>query len=63
MVTAAAAHVPTELLAQLNDGGQMIIPVGEATQVLMLITREGDRFSQQRIEAVKFVPLLAGELS
>ena len=62
MVTAAAAQIPTELLAQLRDGGQLIIPVGESNQVLMLITREGDRFSQQQIEAVKFVPLLAGDL-
>lgn len=62
MVTAAAAQIPMELLAQLRDGGQLIIPVGEATQVLMLITREGERFSQQQIEAVKFVPLLAGDL-
>jgi len=62
MVTAAAAQIPTELLAQLRDGGQLIIPVGESSQILMLITREGDRFSQQQIEAVKFVPLLAGDL-
>jgi protein-L-isoaspartate(D-aspartate) O-methyltransferase len=62
MVTAAAAQIPTELLAQLRDGGQLIIPVGDSTQVLMLITREGERFSQQQIEAVRFVPLLAGDL-
>lgn len=62
MVTAAAAHVPTDLLAQLADGGQLIIPVGDANQVLTLITREGERFTQQQVEVVKFVPLLAGEL-
>lgn len=63
MVTAAASEVPVELLQQLVDGGQLIIPVGEKTQTLMLITREGDRFSQQKIETVKFVPLVAGEVS
>ncbi|MDP2562383.1 protein-L-isoaspartate(D-aspartate) O-methyltransferase [Psychrobium sp. 1_MG-2023] len=62
MVTAAPDQVPVELLKQLKDGGQMIIPVGVDSQTLMLITREGERFAQQRIEAVKFVPLLAGEL-
>lgn len=62
MVTAAATHVPTDLLTQLADGGQLIIPIGEEEQVLMLITREGERFAQQKIEAVRFVPLLAGEL-
>ncbi|NRA83161.1 MAG: protein-L-isoaspartate(D-aspartate) O-methyltransferase [Gammaproteobacteria bacterium] len=63
MVTAAAATVPPDLLEQLNDGGQLIIPVGEANQELLLITREGERFVQQQVEAVRFVPLLAGDLS
>ena len=63
MVTAAPDQIPTQLLGQLKDGGQMIIPVGTTKQTLLLITREGERFSQQQIEAVKFVPLLAGELS
>ena len=63
MVTAAPDQIPTQLLGQLKDGGQMIIPVGTTKQMLLLITREGERFSQQKIEAVKFVPLLAGELS
>jgi len=62
MVTAAPDKIPTDLLMQLRDGGQMIIPVGTSQQTLMLITREGERFSQQQVEAVKFVPLLAGEL-
>lgn len=63
MVTAAASEVPIDLLQQLVDGGQLIIPIGEQTQTLMLITREGERFSQQKIETVKFVPLLAGDVS
>jgi len=62
MVTAAPEEVPTELLMQLKDGGHMIIPVGGKEQVLLLITRQGERFVKQTIEAVKFVPLLAGEL-
>ena len=62
MVTAAATQVPPDLLEQLNDGGQLIIPVGEKNQVLLLITREGERFFQQQVEAVRFVPLLAGDL-
>jgi len=63
MVTAAPSEIPVKLLEQLIDGGQLIIPVGEQTQTLMVITREGERFTQQKIEAVKFVPLLAGDVS
>jgi len=62
MVTAAPNEVPTPLLMQLKEGGQMIIPVGEKEQLLLLITRRGERFVKQTVEAVKFVPLLAGEL-
>ncbi len=63
MVTAAPSEVPVDLLQQLVDGGQLIIPVGDVTQTLLIITREGERFTQQKVEAVKFVPLLAGDLS
>lgn len=63
MVTAAPSEVPTDLLMQLKDGGQMIIPVGAQEQMLLLITRQGERFVKQTVEAVRFVPLLAGELS
>lgn len=63
MVTAAPAEVPAELLKQLADGGRMVIPVGEAEQVLTLVIREGDNFIQQAIEPVRFVPLLAGAIN
>lgn len=63
IVTAAPSEIPVELLQQLVDGGQLIIPVGDVTQKLLLITREGERFSKREVEAVKFVPLLAGDLS
>ena len=62
IVTAAPASVPPALLAQLADGGRLIIPVGEQTQILKIITRDGDVFNEQQIEAVRFVPLISGEL-
>lgn len=34
IVTAAAAEIPVELLAQLADGGRLVIPVGEVSQRL-----------------------------
>lgn len=62
IVTAAPASVPPALLAQLADGGRLIIPVGEQTQILKIITRNGDTFNEQQVEAVRFVPLVPGDL-
>ncbi|MCL1140177.1 protein-L-isoaspartate(D-aspartate) O-methyltransferase [Shewanella pneumatophori] len=63
MVTAAAASIPEALLAQLADGGVLLIPVGEANQQLMKVTRVGEQFTSQAIEMVRFVPLVNGELA
>ena len=62
IVTAAPSSVPPALLEQLADGGRLIIPVGEQTQILKIITRNGDTYTEQQIEAVRFVPLVAGDL-
>lgn len=63
IVTAAAADVPQALCDQLADGGCMILPIGEAEQVLYKITRRGKYFHTSAIEAVRFVPLVAGDLA
>ena len=63
IVTAAAKSVPTALLSQLNDGARLIIPVGEDNQHLHCVDRNGDALSQKRIEAVRFVPLIQGDVS
>lgn len=61
LVTAAPKSVPQELLGQLADGGVLVAPVGdEGRQTLVTITRDGDRFHTEEIEAVRFVPLLGG---
>lgn len=60
IVTAAASHVPQDLLAQLALGGRMIIPIGTAMQVLTLIEYTGEEYTQTKLEPVKFVPLLGG---
>ena len=60
IVTAAASHVPQDLLAQLAVGGRMVIPIGTSTQILTLIENTGKEFHQTKLEAVKFVPLLGG---
>lgn len=63
IVTAAAASMPKILCEQLSDGGSLVIPVGESEQVLYKVTRYGDEFDMAAIEAVRFVPLVAGDLA
>ncbi|WP_414654257.1 protein-L-isoaspartate(D-aspartate) O-methyltransferase [Idiomarina sp. UBA4520] len=65
IVTAAASEIPSDLVAQLADGGVMIIPVGDKdeAQSLTVIRRFGDSVEQQQIGDVRFVPLVKGELS
>ncbi|WP_102798050.1 protein-L-isoaspartate(D-aspartate) O-methyltransferase [Bowmanella denitrificans] len=62
IVTAAASHMPEMLLQQLNDGGRLIIPVGNASQQLYAVTRTGNEFEQKTVEAVRFVPLVPGAI-
>lgn len=62
IVTAAAEKVPEALLAQLADGGRMVIPVGEHKQELLLIEKYGNKTRTEVLEAVRFVPLVHGEL-
>jgi protein-L-isoaspartate(D-aspartate) O-methyltransferase len=59
LVTAAPDHVPPPLLAQLKDGGRMVVPVGPPglVQTLWLITRRGDRNVFESLGPVLFVPL------
>jgi protein-L-isoaspartate(D-aspartate) O-methyltransferase len=61
IVTAAASHIPQELLDQLAIQGRLIIPVGTNEQMLTLVERVSEQHYQQTVlEPVKFVPLLGG---
>jgi len=63
IVTAAPPEIPTALMSQLDDGGIMVLPVGEEQQVLQRIRRKGDEFLIDSVEAVRFVPLVKGDLA
>lgn len=63
IVTAAAAEIPQLLLAQLKDGGRLVLPVGETAQTLKLIVRRGNDYHANVVEKVRFVPLVPGELA
>lgn len=60
IVTAAPREVPQELKSQLADGGVLVVPIGEGTQMLTEIVRQGDHFRITEVEPVRFVPLLGG---
>ncbi|MEI5639487.1 MULTISPECIES: protein-L-isoaspartate(D-aspartate) O-methyltransferase [unclassified Pseudoalteromonas] len=63
IVTAAAERVPDALLAQLQEGGAMVIPIGVESQVLTLFVKRGEQFIRHELAPVRFVPLVAGEVS
>lgn len=58
IVGAAAATIPGALLAQLAEGGRLIVPVGTRDQALYRITRAGSEYRQERITGARFVPLI-----
>jgi protein-L-isoaspartate(D-aspartate) O-methyltransferase len=64
LVTAAAPVVPQELVAQLSDdGGILVLPVGEASsadQMVVRVTKLGDKLSSEQLFPVRFVPLVEG---
>jgi len=61
LVTAAASHIPQDLLDQLAINGRLIIPVGTDEQILYLVERLSQtEYRHTKLEPVKFVPLLGG---
>ncbi len=62
IVTAAASHVPENLLAHLADGGVLVAPIGESrqNQKLYRVTRQHGHFQAEELCPVRFVPLVPG---
>ena len=59
LVTAGAPFIPKNLLNQLKISGKLVIPVGEKTQIMTLITRISEKkFKKFEFGEFKFVPLL-----
>ena len=63
MVTAAAETIPEPLIAQLADGGIMVLPLGphNGPQRLVKLMKTPSGVSQEDLIGVRFVPLLPGK--
>jgi protein-L-isoaspartate(D-aspartate) O-methyltransferase len=58
IVTCAPDKIPPDLVAQLKDGGRMIIPVGGGmNQELILLRKQGSKVEKQSVLPVRFVPM------
>ena len=59
IVTAAAEHMPPPLIAQLKEGGRMVIPVGNPffVQNLVLVEKRDGVIRSHSLIPVRFVPL------
>ncbi len=61
IITAACQEIPKKLLVQLNENGNMVLPLSNGNhQMLIRITRKNNDYEQETFEAVTFVPLLPG---
>jgi protein-L-isoaspartate(D-aspartate) O-methyltransferase len=61
LVGAASPKIPGPLLAQLSDGGRLIIPVGDdREQTLQRLWRRGEDWERETVDAARFVPLIEG---
>ena len=58
IVTCAPDHVPKPLVAQLKEGGRMVIPVGGCgAQELYLLEKRNGELRQSAVLPVQFVPM------
>jgi protein-L-isoaspartate(D-aspartate) O-methyltransferase len=62
IITAAPTKIPEPLKEQLKTGGYMILPLGDYSQELVLIEKQGKGFEQKSLLPVRFVPM-TGEIA
>ncbi len=62
IITCGAPYIPMDLVDQLKVGGRMIIPVGENSQTMTVITKLDDqRLIKEEFGVYKFVPMLTNK--
>ncbi len=61
LAAAVSENIPDELIEQLAVGGRIVMPLGRGNQqVLIVVDKTASGIKQSEIEAVRFVPRLAG---
>jgi protein-L-isoaspartate(D-aspartate) O-methyltransferase len=61
LMTAAATHVPGDLIDQLVVGGRIVLPIARGgEQRLCVIERSAHGYIERKMDTVRFVPLLPG---
>jgi len=60
ILTAAPSKMPQALVDQLREGGIVVAPVGDEEQWLYRWTKRGGKLHEERLGAVRFVPMVKG---
>ncbi len=66
ILSAAASEVPPALPGQLRRGGALVMPLGapeEVQRLVRIVRRDEGGFNREELGAVRFVPLVGGEVS
>jgi protein-L-isoaspartate(D-aspartate) O-methyltransferase len=59
VAAAAQLGIPRALLEQLKIGGRLVIPVGQYSQDMVLVTRtDNDKYNEKKFPGFQFVPLI-----
>ncbi len=58
IVTAGGLKIPESLVAQLKEGGRIVMPVGDRDQMLVVGIKQGNALKTYESIPVRFVPLV-----
>jgi len=62
LVAAAAPRIPDSLVAQLADGGRLVVPVGDRyEQQVQIVRKEGQEIVVTKHDLCRFVPLVGAQ--